>query len=113
MTEIPKNSGFLFDNFLESLTGETTSRVASEIKTHLDSGRLQVVFNPAVQISQVTQYNDGSITLFLPSDYSHDRAVVEYPRILPDILKYSRESSNNAEEVSEIEEKIRAEAKKS
>jgi len=39
--------------------------------------------------------------------------VVEYSRILPEILKYSRDMNNNAKELGEIEEKIRAEAKKS
>lgn len=110
MNEIVKNSGFLFANFLEGLTGEITSRVASEINDHLNTGRLQVVFNPAVQISQVTQYDDDSIILFLPSDYSHNHAMIEYSRILPEILKYSRESSNNAQELGLIEEKIREES---
>lgn len=110
MHEISKNNEFLFVNFLEGLTGEITSRISSEINDHLNKGRLQVVFNPAVQVSQVSQYDDGSIVLFLPNDYSQHDAMIEYPRILPEILKYSRGSDNNVQELGRIEEKIREEA---
>ncbi len=110
MQENLKTSTFSFEVFLKDLKGDTTSKIALEIIEHLKSGRLKIHVNPAVQISQVSSYEDKSAVLYLPKNYTLEHAANEYPRLLPEILRHTSDSSSlDTGKINEIEEKIRLE----
>ena len=111
MQEKGKISTFSFEVFLEDLKGDTTSKIALEIIEHLKSGKLKVLINSSVAISQVSSYEDKNVVLFLPENYSFESAAIEYVRILPEILRHSSDSrSMDMEKIDEIEKKIKIES---
>lgn len=105
----PKNT-FSFHNFLETLVGETTHKTALEIIDLIKTKKLKINRNSLVLISQVSSYKDKETILFLPDNYTFDDAKIEYPRILPEILRHTRNLSKDRKFINEIEKKIRLEA---